>query len=189
MRMLVTLLYNYERMGTMHLRGVQLIMALLIFAAFTITGCGGSLFTYKGDKVTQQNLIVQLDNGNQQGEWKTNEVAIKYQYQMTPESLKISGTVEMVGGFATGFSEIGHLAVYLLFLDNQGIVIENALMYSAGNHQPSKMFPMAFERTITSPEGVRTISFAYDGVLVDPGEGTTAYSIGFSPSRQWNLYR
>jgi hypothetical protein len=189
--MLVTLLYNCERMGTMHLRGVQLIMALFIFvfAAFTITGCGGSLFTYKGDNVTQQNLIVQLEDGNQQGEWKTNEVAIKYQYQMTPEALKISGTVEMVGGFATGFSEVGHLAVYLLFLDNQRIVIEYALMYSAGNHQPSNMFPMAFERIITSPEGVRTISFAYDGVLVDPGDDTTAYSIGFSPSRQWNLYR
>jgi hypothetical protein len=185
MRMLVTLLYNYERMGTMHLRGVQIIaLFIFMFAAFTITGCGGRLFTYKGDKVTQQNLIVQLVDGNQQGEWKTNELAVKYQYQMTPKFLKIEGTVELVGGFATGFSQIGRLTVYLLFLDNQGIVIENALIYSAGNHQSSNMFPMAFESKIPVPEGAQKISFAYDGVLVDAGgsDDATSYDIWFSPS-------
>jgi len=158
---------------------------LLTVAAFIIAGCGGRLFTYKGDKVTQQNLMVPLMDGNQRGEWKTNELAIKYQYKITPETMNIAGTTELLGGFATGFSQIGRLAVYLLFLDNQGIVIENVLIYSAGNRYSSNMFPMAFEKTIPVPEGARTISFAYDGVLVDPGdEDTTAYSIGFSPSRQ-----
>jgi hypothetical protein len=190
--MVANLLFNYGRMDTMHLKGNQFIKVafLLVITAFTITGCGGSLFTFNGYKVTQQNLTVQLEDGNQQGEWKTNELAIKYQYQMMPETLKIAGTTELLGGFATGFSQIGRLAVYLLFLDNQGIVIENSLIYSAGNHQSSNMFPMAFERTIPIPEGTRTISFAYDGVLVDPGDdGATSYSIGFSPSRQWALHR
>jgi hypothetical protein len=170
----------------MRLRDSQFIKAtvVLLVAAFTTAGCGGRLFTYKGDKITQQNLMVQLQDGNQQGEWKTNELAIKYQYQMTPETMNISGTVELLGGFAIGFSQIGRLAVYLLFLDDQGIVIENDLIYSVGNHHSINMTPMLFEKSIPIPAGVRAMSFAYDGVLVDPGdEDSTAYSIGFSPSR------
>ena len=169
-----------------HLKGVRFIKAvfLLGIAAVIISGCGGRLFTYKGDKVTQQNLMVVLKDGNQQGEWKTNELAIKYQYQMTPETLKIAGTIELVGGFATGFSYITHLAVYLLFLDNQGIVIENALIY-AGENNISIPIPMGFERTIPIPEGAQTISFAYDGELADSGQdGGAAYNIWLSPSRQ-----
>ena len=73
----------------------------------------------KGNKVNQKNLMVLLKDGNQQGLWKTNELSITYQYQMTPETLKIAGTTELVGGFAIGFNWIKHLAVYLLFLDNQ----------------------------------------------------------------------
>ena len=97
--------------------------------------------------------------------------------QMTPETLKITGTNELVGGFAIGPNIVHRLAVYLLFLDNQGIVIENVLVY-AGDYVGVIPLPMEFERTIPMPEGARMISFAYDGVV--PGE----YTIGFSPSRQ-----
>lgn len=157
---------------------------LLMLAAVTFAGCGGNWLTFKGDKVTQENLTIQLQEGNQQGEWKTNELAVKYQYQMTPETLKIEGTVELVGGFATGFNYISNLAVNLLFLDNQGTVIENSLVYS-GNHSLVFSIPMQFERTIPVPEGARKISFAYDGRLVDAGgdDDITSYDIWFTPSR------
>jgi hypothetical protein len=165
-----------------HLRFVRFIKVtlLLMTAVFTIAGCGGRLFTYKGDKVTRKDLMVLLKDGNQQGLWKTNELAIKYQYQMTPETLKIAGTTELAGGFR----QIQHLAIYLLFLDNQGIVIENVLIYSIGNRHSTDMVPMIFDRTIPLPERTRTISFAYDGELVDSGYGLTTYNIWFSPSRQ-----
>ena len=147
----------------MHLRGNQFIKAscILLIVAFTIIGCGGRQFTYKGEKVTQKDLMIQLKDGNQQGVWKTNALAIKYQYQMTPETLKIAGTTELVGGFAIGFNYINHLAVYLFFLDNQGIVIESDLIY-AGENNVSIPIPMGFERTMPIPEGVRAISFYYD---------------------------
>ena len=167
-----------------HLRDIRFIMVvfLLVIAVFAMAGCGGRLFTYKGDKVTQQNLMVVLKDGNQQGEWKTNELAIKYQYQMTPEILKFAGTVELVGGFAIGFNSVNHLAVYLLFLDDQGIVIENVLIY-AGQNNLSIPIPMGFERTIPIPEGTQSISFAYDGELMDlKNHDTTTYNIWLSPS-------
>jgi hypothetical protein len=172
----------------MYLKGNLIIKASLIFilsAAF-ISGCGGNLFTYKGDRVTREDLISKLEDGNQKGVWKTNELAITYQYQKTPETLKISGSVELVGGFAIGFRQIERLAVFLLFLDNQGTVIENSLIYAVGNHHSIDMIPMLFEKTIPVPDGTKTISFAYDGLLMDSGDdGSTGYSIGFSPSVQW----
>ncbi|MFH0994653.1 MAG: hypothetical protein V1844_04045 [Pseudomonadota bacterium] len=157
---------------------------LLMIAAFAIAGCGGRLFTYNGYKVTQPNLMVMLQDGDQQGEWKTNELSIKYQYRMTPETLMIAGTTELLGGFAIGFRSIRHLAVYLLLLDNQGNVIENALVY-AGQNNLSIPIPMLFEKTMPIPEGTQAISFAYDGELMDSGDDDgTSYNIGFSPSRQ-----
>ena len=173
----------------MRLRDSQFIKVtfILIIAVFTIAGCSGRLLTYKGDKVTQKDLMVLLKDGNQQGVWKTNELAIKYQYQMSPESFIIAGTTELVGGLAMGFRWITRLSVYLLFLDNHGTVIENTLVYSSGNHHSTDTdtIPMVFETTIPIPEGARAISFAYEGELM--GAGTldrTTYNIWSSPSRR-----
>lgn len=164
----------------MHLRGNQSIKAFLIlmFAAFILVGCGGRLFTYKGDKVTQKDLIVQLVDGDQQGAWQTNELLINYQYQSKPDTFKILGTVELVGGFAIGFNYIGDLSVNLLFLDNQGIVMGDDIIYSSGSHYSTNMIPMIFEKTISVPQGANAISFAYKGELGG------RYNIWFSPSRQ-----
>ena len=157
----------------------------LVIAVFTVAACSGRLFSFRGAKVTQKNLMFQLQDGNQQGVWQTNELAIKYQYQLTPETLKIVGTTELLGGFATGFSWIKYFSVYLLFLDDQGIVAENVLIYSAGSYRTNDMIPMEFEKTIPVPEGTRTISFAYDGELTEAGtDDHASYSIWFSPSRQ-----
>ena len=171
----------------MRLRNNQFMKAtfFLLIAVFTIAACGGKLFTFKGGKITQKNLMFLLQDGNQQGVWKTNELAIKYQYQLTSETLKIAGTTELLGGFATGFSWIKHFAVYLLFLDGQGIVVENILIYSAGSYRSIDTIPMEFEKTIPVPEGTRTISFAYDGELTEAGaDDHASYSIWFSPSRR-----
>jgi hypothetical protein len=163
----------------MHFRDNRFIkIFVLMIAAFSLAGCSGRLLTYKGDKVTQKNLMVLLKDGNQQGQWKTSELAITYQYQKSPETLKIDGTTELVGGFAIGFRWITRLAVYLLFLDNQGIVIENVLIYSLGGRLATDTIPMVFESTMPIPEGARTISFAYEGEL------DRDYDIWFSPSRK-----
>lgn len=170
----------------MHLRCTRFTKAtcILIIAIFTFAGCGGKLIT-KGEKVTQKNFMLLLKDGDQKGEWKTNELAIQFQYQMTPETLNISGTTELVGGMATGFRWITRLELYLLFLDNQGIVIEPVLIYSLGNQHATDTLPKVSETTIPIPEGARTISFAYEGELKGAGSmDQTTYGIWFSPSRR-----
>jgi hypothetical protein len=158
--------------------------SMILMAAWTIAGCGASLFTYNGSRVTQKNFMVLLKDGDQQGVWKTNELAVTYQYEMTPGAMKISGSTELLGGFAIGFSWIKSLAVYVLFLDNQGVVMENALIYSTRYRRSSDALPMEFEASLPIPAGVQTISFAYEGELMGSGVmDQTTYSIWFSPSR------
>ena len=105
-----------------------------------------------------------LQNGDQEGEWRTNELAIKYKYKMTPESLDISGTAELIGGLYSGFGLIDRLEVYLLFLDSQGVVMESVALSSFGRLTTGSI-PMVFESNLPIPEGARTITFAYEGVL------------------------
>jgi hypothetical protein len=156
----------------------------ITIAAGIISACSPGLFTYKGDKVTQKNRMILLQQGEQQGVWKTDELAVTYQYQMTPDALKLTGCTDLVGGFALGFSVIQRLAVYLLFLDKQGTVIESPLIYSAGMGRAIDTIPMVFERTIPIPEGVQAISFAYEGELTGSGtDDSTFRNIWSSPSR------
>jgi len=144
----------------MHSSGNQFmrISFIVMIAACYLAGCGPGLFSYKGDKVTRKDLMVLLQEGNQHGEWKTNELAIKYQYQLRSQTLKFSGTIEQIGGY----SYFSRLAVNLLILDNQGIVIENKLIYVSGNYRHLVTIPKDFDTTISIPEGARTISFVYD---------------------------
>lgn len=157
----------------------------MAIAACILSACSPMMFTYKGDKVTQKIRLIPLKQGEQRGVWKTNELSITYQYQMTPEVLKLSGTAELVGGFAIGFNRIKRLVVHLLFLDKQGIVIESPFIYSAGIDRTIDMLPMDFERAMPVPEGTQALSFAYDGELAESSgaEGATSYSIWDSPAR------
>jgi hypothetical protein len=159
-------------------------MSFLIMAAVVaLSGCNGRLFSYKGATIAQPDHMIQLQQGDQQGIWKTNELALKYHYQMTSDTLKLSGTVNLLGGFATGFSSVDRLVVQLLFLNNQGTVIDNVILYSADNHHPTDFIPMNFDRTVPIPADTRALSFTYDGLLLDGGDdGSTAVSI-------WNFPR
>lgn len=144
----------------MHSRGNRFakIFFVVMIAACYLAGCGGTLFSHKGRKVTQKDLMVLLKDGNQQGLWKNSELVITYQYQMTGETLKLDGTVELAGTN----KYFNHLTVYLLFLDDQAVVVEDALIYSAGNNRPVLLSSKSFGKTIPIPERARTISFAYD---------------------------
>ncbi len=158
-------------------------VCLTLIALVALTGCNSRLFSYKGATITQPDHMIQLQQGEQQGVWKTNELALNYRYQMMPETLKISGTVNLIGGFYYGFSAVDHLIVQLLFLDNQGTVLDNVNMYCADNHHPIHLVPMDFDETIQIPAGARAIAFAYDGVLVDGGgDDSTSVTI-------WNFPR
>jgi hypothetical protein len=151
-----------------------------MMAAVSLTGCNGRYFTYKDATIHQPDLGIQLQQGDQLGVWKTNELALNYKYHMTPEILKIHGAVDLDGGFISGFTSIDRLVVQLLFLDNQGTVLDDVVLYSADYKHQIHMFPMNFDKKIPIPDKTTAISFGYDGRLLGGG-GNTATSIMFFP--------
>jgi hypothetical protein len=150
-----------------------------MIAAVSLTGCNRRFFTYKDATIGQPDYVIELQQGDQQGVWKTNELALNYKYHMTPETLKLYGAVELVGGFHTGFNSTDRLVVQLLFLDNTGTVLDDVVLYSADYKHQIHMFPMHFDRTFTFPKNTSAISFTYDGKLTDSGKIGT--SIMFFP--------
>lgn len=147
-----------------------------------LSGCNGSLYSSGGTAKSQPINLIQLQAGHHHGTWKTNELALNYDYQMTPETLKISGTVNLVGGFALCCNTVKRLVVRLVFLDNQETVIKTEFFYSPNNNHPISLLPMNFDRTVPVPSGTSSISFDYDGELISGGGGATSVSIWYSPS-------
>ncbi len=152
---------------------------LIMVAAVILAGCSGRYFTYKDAAITQTDYVIQLQQGDQQGVWKTNELALNYKYHMTPETLRLYGAVDLVGGFYIGFSSVDRLVVQLLFLDNTGTVLDDVVLYSADYKHQIHMFPMNFDRTFPVPANTSAISFTYDGKLMDSGKIAT--SVMFFP--------
>ncbi len=170
----------------MHYRNYRYIIAALsaMVAASIISSCSPGVLTYKGAKVTQMNRMILLKQGEQQGVWKTAELSVSYNYQLTPDDLKLNGTTELIGGLSQGFRWIKRLDVYLLFLDRQGVVIECPLIYSSMANRVIDTIPLKFETTLPVPEGTYTVSFAYEGELSGTGaRDSTFRRISDSPSR------
>jgi hypothetical protein len=155
----------------------------ILCAVISLSGCSGTFLSYKGKVITQENNIIDLKQGDQQGIWKTNELSIIYHYQLVNGSVKISGEVDLLGGLQTGFNAVDHLIVQLLILNDNSTVINNVNIYSADHFHSTKYIPMLFDATISIPSDAKSISFTYDGRLSD-GAGVdegTSYDFWYFP--------
>ena len=149
---------------------------LMFAAALMLFGCQAHLLSYQGAQITRQNDIIPLPAEKAtKGIWKTNELSVDYTGQSSSQMLRIAGVVKLVGGFAVGFNAIDRLAVQVLFLDDQGTVLADAVLYSIQGTTPSDLTPLRFDRSFPIPASTRAISFAYDGELSD-GAGTPRFS-------------
>jgi hypothetical protein len=157
-------------------------LAVLIIIAALCGGCAGKFIGEKGDKVIRKNYLILLKDGKQQGEWKTNELAVSYQYETAASALNISGTVQLLGGFSVGFQWITHLDTHLLLLDDQGRILEIVPVFASGLQRVSDSIPMKFALNIPLPEGTHTFSFAYEGELKGAGAlDSSTFDIRFTP--------
>lgn len=153
----------------------------IVIAAVCLCGCNGNLHAPDTTSPPRPRKLVQLQPGNHQGVWKTDELAVKYVYQMTPETLKISGTVELVGGFSLCCNAVKRLVIRVVFFDIQENEIKSEFFYSPSNNHPIQLLPMNFDRNFSIPAGTSTISFDYDGELISGGQGPGRVTIWYSP--------
>jgi len=151
-------------------------------ALMMLTGCIGTLFSYKGAVVAQKKNRFAFQEGEQQAEWKTNELGLTYQYQKTDGTLKISGTIKPLGGLEFGFTIARSVVFNILFLDKQGTVINTSILFSTGDNYAITDVPISFVRTIPVPDGTDTYSFAYSGALANSGvNASTTCNIDYFP--------
>ena len=166
------------------LRPMRYILAIFSIAIVLteLTGCAGTLFSYRGKVVAEPKNRFAFKEGDQQAIWDTGDLALNYRYQKSADSLKISGTVELSSGMLTNFSTAKYLDINLLFLDKQGTVIQNMLLFSAGDHYEFTSVRPSFEQTIPVPDGSDSFSFAYNGVLMDGKTmSTEEFTVGYFP--------
>jgi hypothetical protein len=171
-----------RRRPLLRLPGIRFGLAVLIIIAALSGGCAGKFIGEKGDKVIQKNYLILLKDGKQEGEWKTNDLAVSYQYETAANTLNISGTVRLLGGFSVGFQWITHLDTHLLLLDDQGRILEIVPVLASGLQRVSDSIPMKFVLNIPLPEGTHTFSFAYEGELKGAGAlDSSTFDIRFTP--------
>lgn len=94
---------------------------------------------------------------------------MEYSYQVAGVALKMSGIVKLAGGFAVGIKMIDQLSVQVLFLDDQGTVLANDVLYRVQANTPSDLTPLRFNRSFPVPAGTQGIAFTCDGSLSDGG--------------------
>lgn len=173
----------YDRRVPLPFAAVRSGLALLILlAVLSGSGCAGKFIGEKGDRVIRKNYLILLKDGKQQGEWKTNELTIFYQYETVANVVNISGNVKLKVGFSSGFRWITHLDTHLLLIDDQGRILEIVPVLSTGIQQVSDELPMKFESNVPLPEGTHTLSFAYEGEMKGAGAmDSTTFDIRFTP--------
>lgn len=158
-------------------------LIIVVVAMAILTGCSPKWFSYQGATITHADHLIRLQEGEQQGIWKTNDLGIEYRMQKVSGNLTISGTIDFSSGFLHGFNTINRFVVQLLLVNGEGMVMDNIVVYSSEDNRSINITPLYFEKTAAVPQECRSISFTYDGLLMDGGGGgeATSTSVWYFP--------
>jgi len=116
-------------------------------------------------------------------EWKTNELAIKYQYRMTPETLKIAGTTNWSVDLPLDSPILHTWQCTCYFLTTRELLLKTPLFMREKIISLFR-FPCFLKKQYPYLREPKQFPFAYDGELADSGhDGGAAYNIWLSPSR------
>ncbi len=150
-----------------------IVAALFIPASQTIAA-GSSART-----VSPEHRI-QIEQPRNSGQWKAHDITVDYSYSKDQGQIDLSGKVAFASFFLMGYSRLQDFRLALIFLDENGRVIEEVgLVTNRGSLDP---FP--FNRRIKLPPGAASVAFSYDGNAIESGmAGGGHTSFSFTPAR------
>jgi len=99
-------------------------LAILFFLIPFFVACSGVNPLSSGAWVEEKNRIPVLQDGQQEGSWKTRDLSIKYELRQEANTIHISGIVDFGGYINMGFSTLETLTVYIHSLKDNGIVLK-----------------------------------------------------------------
>ena len=151
-------------------------LAILFFLIPFFMACSGVNPLSSGAWVEEKNRIPVLQDGQQEGSWKTRDLAIKYELRQEANTIYISGEVDFGGHISGGFSTLETLTVYIHSLKGNGIVLQTKPVKTFGyRRQLDLMGPMTFKGQFdTSGEAdIVAVAFSYSGTVMEGGGRTT----------------
>lgn len=146
-------------------RGQKLTMILfLVLCGFMLVACQSALFTYKGARISQANLIPLTEGGLKGAFVETEDVTVDYEYTRTGDNLRLGGEISYSRALQNSFSRVPDFYIRVFFADAQGTVLAYRGIIASGYGYTSDR--MRFHELVALPPGTAFMAFGYSGIAV-----------------------
>lgn len=141
--------------------GTVILAAVLVMT----TGCqimvGG-----RNAAVSPGNRIPIKADGPYSGIYNDNNLILDYTYRLEGGDMTLTGSIEFLDGIPN-FGYMKHFHMQIYFLDAQGMVLDQARVFSAGFMREIDIWQ--FRRRIRMPAGAAAMAFGYAGTAQSAG--------------------
>jgi len=151
-------------------------LALLFFMVPFFIACSGVNPLSSGAWVEEKNRIRVLQDGKQEGSWKTRDLAINYEIRQEANTIYITGRVDFSGYISGGFSTLETLTVYIHSLKENGTVLQTKPVRTFGYRRSFDLLgPITFKGQFETSEeaDIVAVAFSYSGTVMEGGGRTT----------------
>ena len=150
--------------------------ALLLLLAQLVIACAGVNPMSPGAWVEEKDRVPVLQDGRQQGSWKTPDLSIEYELKKEANRLQISGVVDFGAYITKGFSTLEYLYIYIHTLKENGIVVKTIPIKTFGYRRHFDLLgKMSFkgDLDISGDVDIVAVAFSYSGTVMEGGGRTT----------------
>ncbi|MFP4347835.1 MAG: hypothetical protein ACLFQY_06100 [Desulfococcaceae bacterium] len=149
-----------------------------LFFLFFLGGCQGNFPGYRGELVAEENRAPLQSGGPHSGVWNTDDLVVQYRYIRQGGTLDLTGNIELVGG-AANFQTVKRFSLSVYFVDGNGRILEQALLFGAGGGR--QIYFWSFEKEMQPPPDTRSMAFGYSGVVRGSGHNAGTWSFWETP--------
>ena len=144
---------------------ITLAILFLVLSGSALVACQSALFTYKGARIAQVNLIPLTEGGLKGDYFETEDVTIDYEYTRTGDSLRLGGEIGYSRALQNSFTSVPDFYIRVFFADAQGTVLAYRGIIASGYGYTSDR--MRFHELVTLPPGTAFMAFGYSGRAID----------------------
>lgn len=142
----------------------------LLLLCTVIIGCAGLQTSYEGTPAHPDNRHPLTTTAGGPAAWQAKDMALHYESFVNNGALEIKGTVERLNTIKN-FSVINYFRISIYFLNADGIILGNHVLWSAGSRVDEKFVRWTFEKQFPLPAGTAAVGFSYRGAFSDGGGG------------------
>ncbi len=161
---------------------------LLVVCA--LWACANDIRTHSVGRLTKPESRVAVEAGGpHQAQWRTEDVAVIFDYHWEPDRFEVQGRVELQKRVAN-FPILDYLRVRIHFVDEEGVILATQHLWASqrrGNlHYNFVNFD--FAKQYAPPPGTEMVAFSYTGAASDTGGDGFARSGGGGGRSDWTFW-